>query len=67
MLILLAMWNMRWLQVRVLRSPDPEQDAVRARARLLAGVSIALWAAAVTSGRLLAYTATRLLVDQPNF
>ena len=66
-LILLAMVDMRWLQVRVLRNPDLEKDSVSGKARILAGVSIALWLAAVTSGRLLAYTATRLFVDVPNF
>ena len=66
-LILLAMLNMRWLQVRVLRNPGLENNSVSGRARLLAGISIAMWAAAVTAGRLLAYTATRLTVDMPNF
>jgi hypothetical protein len=31
--------------------------------RMLAGVSLALWAAAITAGRLLAYTCSRLMVD----
>ena len=66
-LILLAMLNMRWLQVRVLRSPGLEKSSISGRARFLAGISIAMWAAAVTAGRLLAYTATRLTVDMPNF
>ncbi len=66
-LILLAMLNMRWLQVRVLRSPGLEGDSVSAKARLLAGISIAMWAGAVTAGRLLAYTASRLTVDMLNF
>lgn len=33
------------------------------RAKLLAGVSLACWAAAIFAGRLLAYTCTRLTVD----
>ncbi len=66
-LILLAMLTMRWLQVRVLRQPDLENHSVLGKARLLAGVSIAMWLVAVTTGRLLAYTATRLTVDMPNF
>jgi hypothetical protein len=32
-------------------------------ARRLAGLSLFLWLAAITAGRLLAYTHTRLLVD----
>ena len=67
-LILLAMVNMRWLQVRVLRrNPVPEKDSLYHTARLLAGVSILLWLGAITAGRLLAYTASRLTVDQLNF
>ena len=66
-LILLAMVAMRWLQVRILRNPGPEQDSISGKARLLASVSILLWLGAVTSGRLLAYTANRLTVDMLNF
>jgi hypothetical protein len=36
-----------------------------ARMKVLAGVSLACWAAAVPAGRLLAYTCTRLTVDSP--
>ena len=35
---------------------DPGQTEVSSRARMLAMISIAAWAAAITSGRLLAYT-----------
>jgi len=35
---------------------DPEQRDVSSRARMLAMLSIAAWAAAITAGRLLAYT-----------
>ena len=35
---------------------DPEQRDVNDRARMLAMISIATWAAAITAGRLLAYT-----------
>ena len=35
---------------------DPEQRDVSDRARMLAMISIATWAAAITAGRLLAYT-----------
>ena len=66
-LILLAMVNMRWLQVRILRNPAMETGSISGKARLLAGISIAMWAGAVTAGRLLAYTASRLTVDLPNY
>jgi hypothetical protein len=43
------------------RTRDGETDA--GATRMLAAVSIAVWAAAITAGRLLAYTCTRLTVD----
>ena len=44
---------------------DPSHDAGRApkNARMLAAVSLALWAGAVTSGRLLAYTHNMLMAS----
>jgi hypothetical protein len=47
------------LAVRRLRS----EDAISTPARVLAVVSLVLWASAITAGRLLAYTCTRLMVD----
>ena len=46
---------------------DPNHDAVRAprRARLLAALSLLLWAGAVTSGRLLAYTHNMVMASDP--
>ena len=43
------------IRTYVLQS-DPEQRDVSSRAKMLALLSIAAWAAAITSGRLLAYT-----------
>ena len=40
-------------------------DADTTTTRRLAVVSLVLWASAITAGRLLAYTCTRLLVDLP--
>jgi hypothetical protein len=37
--------------------------AVSARLRALAGLSLLVWVATITAGRLLAYTCTRLTVD----
>ena len=67
LLILLAMVDMRWLQVRIVRNSQLLSPADLSTAKIMAGLSIVLWLAAITSGRLLAYTATRLLVDVPNF
>ncbi len=55
-------WN---LTKGVLR--DPVHDTVRAprRARVLAALSLLLWAGAITSGRLLAYTHNKLLASDP--
>ena len=43
------------IRTYVLQS-NPEQRDVSSRAKMLAMVSIAAWAAAITAGRLLAYT-----------
>jgi hypothetical protein len=43
------------IRTYVLQS-DPEQREVSSRAKMLAYLSIATWAAAITAGRLLAYT-----------
>jgi hypothetical protein len=43
---------------------DSRTDAgVSRRTRILAALSLVAWAAAITAGRLLAYTCTRLMVD----
>ena len=42
-----------------------EDLAMTGTTKLLAVVSLVVWAAAITSGRLLAYTCTRLTVDTP--
>ena len=39
--------------------------AISGTTKLLAAVSLVVWAAAIASGRLLAYTCTRLIVDAP--
>jgi hypothetical protein len=40
-------------------------DSAPRRLRTLAAVSLIVWALAITAGRLLAYTCTRLMVDAP--
>lgn len=42
-----------------------EGPAVSGGTKLLAAVSLLVWAAAIAAGRLLAYTCTRLTVDMP--
>lgn len=58
-----ALWIMRALQRGVLR--DSRNDAAPApkRERLLALVSLVLWAAVITSGRFLAYTAKVMMAS----
>lgn len=58
-----ALWIMRALMRGLLG--DSSHDAARTprRARVLAGVSLVLWAAVITSGRFLAYTAKVMLAS----
>jgi hypothetical protein len=61
-LIALATWTV--VRVRaVLSTVASEGDAGAAPARRLAAASLLLWTGAIVSGRLLAYTYTRLLSD----
>ena len=48
----------------VLRRVRADRSEARTT-RILAGLSLVLWACAITAGRLLAYTCTRLMVDLP--
>lgn len=57
-LIALALWNTALVRRAVFRDPvvDPATvSTVGARGRRLAAVSLVLWAAAITAGRLMAY------------
>lgn len=47
----------------LLREPRYDDDPAPRKARLLAALSLALWAAAVTSGRLLAYTHNMMMAS----
>ncbi len=60
--IAVAVAFLRMLTAGVLRK-TPEPVAIPMKFRRMAGVSLALWVTAITSGRLLAYTYTRLLTD----
>ena len=48
------------IRKRILNKPQLEDTPVSARGKLLAGASLALWAAAISAGRVLAYTYTHL-------
>jgi hypothetical protein len=48
-----------------LRRVHEEGAAISDRTKRLAAASLVVWAAAITAGRLLAYTCTRLTVDTP--
>ena len=60
-LLALALWVLRLLRSKVLRGPNAGDGRLPARAKRLAGSSLALWTATIVSGRWLAYTSTRLL------
>ncbi len=60
-LLALAVWVQATIAARTLTPDAP--DTVSPSARRLAALSIFLWLAAITAGRLLAYTHTRMLVD----
>ena len=65
--IAFAMWIFMVISRRLFRDPIPENDGALPKARLLAVASLACWAGAIISGRLLAYTYTRLLANFGNF
>jgi hypothetical protein len=62
-LIALALIDLRLLDRSVLRQEALETLPVPIRGKVLAGTSIVFWIGAITAGRLLAYTHSRLLVD----
>jgi len=63
LLIALALLHTRWIRDHALRDASLEHRGAPAKIRMAAVSSIVFWAGAVTSGRLLAYTYTRLMVD----
>ncbi len=58
-----ALWIMRALQRGVLRDSRHDAGPAPTRARMLALVSLVLWAAVITSGRFLAYTAKVMMAS----
>ena len=61
LLIALALVGLRHLVRNLLRNPELQTTPATPRLRAIAGASFFLWVAAITSGRFLAYTYTRLL------
>ena len=53
------------LMLRATLQRVEEGPTISGRTKLLAAASLVVWAAAITAGRLLAYTCTRLVVDTP--
>ena len=60
LLILLAMLLLRKIRRRVFGDAGNDMAPVAANGRMLAAVSLALWIGVITSGRLLAYTYSKL-------
>ena len=61
--ILIALFITRSLAKGVLQDPSYDADRAPKKARVLAALSLLLWAGAVTSGRLLAYTYNILMAS----
>jgi hypothetical protein len=60
-LIAVALRILRSVRRRVFRVTEPHSDPIPAGLKTMAVASLVCWAAAITSGRLLAYTYTRLM------
>jgi hypothetical protein len=56
----LAVANLRLLRKHVFRNPGLDIEPMTRKGRILAGVSLVLWAAVIAAGRFLAYTYTYL-------
>ena len=61
--VALAVVVFRWIQKRVFSDPDLDINPVPRPGRTLAIASLACWAIAITSGRLLAYTYRHLMSE----
>ena len=59
----LSVWVLLIIRRSVLLDPLIDQTPLSAKARRLAVLSLVLWISSITSGRLLEYTYTRLMVD----
>jgi hypothetical protein len=61
--IVIALVLLRAIRRRVFGEGEPPANPMPARLRMLAAASIFCWFAAITAGRLLAYTYSRLMAD----
>ena len=59
--IVLAVITQWMIQKRVLRDPEVDRRPFSPNAKMLAAMSLVCWLGAITAGRLLAYTYTRLM------
>ena len=59
-LIALAVGNMRLLRKQVFGELNPDARPVPRKSKILAGTSLVFWVAIITTGRLLAYTFSRM-------
>jgi hypothetical protein len=62
-LVALSVVLLRAIARRIFRDGVSRSDSAFGRVKMLAAVSLASWAGVITSGRLLAYTYTRLMAD----
>jgi len=62
-LIAVALVILRVVRRRLLTEGTPVTTSMSGEVRILAAASLVCWAGAITAGRLLAYTYTRLMVD----
>jgi hypothetical protein len=64
-LIAVGMAIVTWFRSRVRRDPGLGAGPIPVRLRVAAAASLLVWGAAITTGRLLAYTHTRLMATDP--
>ena len=58
--VALALVNTRRIQARVFRDPEVDARPLSRQWKILAGASLVFWTGAITAGKLLAHTYTRL-------
>ena len=63
-LIAVAVTHARWVRAQIARNPTYGGVGLPTMARLASAAALVCWIAAITAGRLLAYTYTYLMADQ---
>jgi hypothetical protein len=64
-LIALVVAHARWVRTQIVGNPAYSVPRIPAIARVASAVALACWAAAITAGRLLAYTYSYLMAYEP--